>query len=321
MAEQTRIALFVDADNASPKSIPAIMRELTGKYGEVTYRRVYRNWHIASDKWNDMLVRYSMQPVYQASNARGKNSSDIKMIIDAMDALYAGTAECFCFVSSDSDFTSLAVRLREGGKTVLGIGERDKVKNDSALARACSKFIYVENLMDDHAPEDEPDEEQPSQAASSPSLTSESDIADVIADIITTNADEDGSMNLSQLKQAIVNRRPDFDVRTYGFNSFSKFLTGLGGFELTPPDAPDSARVAGVKHRTEEVFGLVRAYVIEGGRNGRTLPEIGSAINSAFPGQRIRELGYTRMSKLLADVPDVGLSTREDGTVVAVPEE
>ena len=124
MAEQTRIALFVDADNASPRSIPAIMRELTSKYGEVTYRRVYRNWHNASDKWNEMLVRYSMQPVYQASNARGKNSSDIKMIIDAMDALYAGTAECFCFVSSDSDFTALAVRLREGGKTVLGIGER-----------------------------------------------------------------------------------------------------------------------------------------------------------------------------------------------------
>ena len=79
--------------------------------------------------------------------------------------------------------------------------------------------------------------------------------------------------------------------------------------------------MAGVKHRTEEVFDLVRSYVIEGGSAGRTLPEIGSAINSAFPGQRIRELGYTRMSKLLADVPDVRLSTREDGTAIAVPEE
>lgn len=321
MAEQTRIALFVDADNASPRSIPAIMRELTSKYGEVTYRRVYRNWHNASDKWNEMLVRYSMQPVYQASNARGKNSSDIKMIIDAMDALYAGTAECFCFVSSDSDFTALAVRLREGGKTVLGIGERDKVKNDSALARACSKFIYVENLMYAHAPDDGQDEDQPAQTTVSPSASSESDIADVIADIITTNADDAGSMYLSQLKQAIVNRRPDFDVRSYGFNSFSKFLAGLGGFELVPPDAPEAVRVAGVKHRTEEVFDLVRSYVIEGGSAGRTLPEIGSAINSAFPGQRIRELGYTRMSKLLADVPDVRLSPREDGTAIAVPEE
>ena len=323
MAEQTRIALFVDADNASPKSIPAIMRELTGKYGEVTYRRVYRNWHIGSDKWDEMLVRYSMQPIYQASNARGKNSSDIKMIIDAMDALYSGTAECFCFVSSDSDFTALAVRLREGGKTVIGIGERSKVKDDSALARACSKFIYVENLMDFNPPDDQEDNAQKSRSKNPApaSALSESDIADVIADTITGNADDTGCMNLSQLKQALVNRYPDFDVRTYGFSSFSKFLTGLGGFELVPPDAPDSARVAGVKHRTEEVFELVRKYVIEGGRNGRTLPEIGSAINSAFPGQRIRELGYTRMSKLLADVPDVTLSTRDDGTVIAVPEE
>lgn len=320
MPKQTKIALFVDADNAAPKSIPAIMRELTGKYGEVTYRRVYRNWQNNSDKWNEMLARYSMQPMHQASNVRGKNASDIKMIIDAMDALYADTAECFCIASSDSDFTALAVRLREGGKTVIGIGERSKVKDDSAFARACSKFIFVENLLDYAGSSDDDDDAQSTrQGHGGAKDVSESDMAAIIADIIVANAEDDGSMNLSQLKQAIVNRRPDFDARTYGFTSFSKFLGGLGDFELYPAEAPAYVKIKGRMSRTEQVFELIQKYVSEAGEEGRTLPEVGSAINSAFPGQRIRELGYTRMSKLLGDVPGVKLGKRDDGTVIAQP--
>ena len=143
MPEQKRVALFIDADNISPKYLPAIMRELTSKFGEVTYRRAYGNWFHANSKWEDMLSRYSMQPVFQPANAKGKNTADIKLIINAMDALYNTAAEIFCIVSSDSDFTRLATRLRESGMVVYGMGEK---KTPAAFTAACDKFVYIDVL-------------------------------------------------------------------------------------------------------------------------------------------------------------------------------
>lgn len=318
MPEQKRVAIFIDADNISPRYLPAIMRELTGKFGEVTYRRAYGNWFHANAKWEETLARYSMQPVFQPANAKGKNSADIKLIIDAMDALYTAAAEIFCIVSSDSDYTALAVRLREGGKTVVGIGERNKVKNTSALARACSKFVFVENLIDDTdspAPNEDPEE-----AGAQADTTQDADIETVILDIIVANSDGTNGMNLSQLKEAIVNRRPDFDERTYGFSSFSKYLAGFAELELVPAEQPKTVRVISGKRRTEQVFTLIRDYVFEAGARGRTLSEISGAISTAFPGQRIRALGYTRMRKLLEDVPEIQLVTEPDGTIIAIPE-
>lgn len=319
MTEQKRVALFIDADNMSPRNIPGIMRELTGRYGEVTYRRAYGNWFQANAKWQEMLGRYSMSPVFQGANARGKNSADIRLIIDAMDALYTATAEIFCIVSSDSDYTALAIRLREGGKTVVGIGERNKVKDTSALARACSRFVFVENLLDDSDAVSSPD--NAGGGASQSENASEASVESVVIDIIVANSDGTTGMNLSQLKEALVNRRPDFDERTYGFNSFSKYLGGFEELELLPPDAPKTVRVVSGKRRTEQVFDLVRTFVQEAGPRGRTFSEISGAISTAFPGQRIRALGYTRMRKLLEDVPGIQLVEEPDGTVLAIPEE
>ena len=319
MSEQQRVAVFIDADNMSPKFVPAIMSELMAKYGEVTYRRAYGNWLHSNAKWEELFTRYSMQPVYQPANAKGKNSADIKLIIDAMDALYTAAAEIFCIVSSDSDYTALAVRLREGGKTVVGIGEHKKVKDTSPLARACSKFVFVENLLDD-AEASEPNADGSLGGGEQPAPTPEASIENVIVDIITANSDGANGMNLSQLKQAVVNRRPDFDERTYGFSSFSKYLAGFDELELIPPDAPKAVRVVGGGRRTSQVFSFIRDFVIEAGARGRTVSEISGAFSTAFPGQRIRGLGYTRMNKLLEDVPDVQLVTERDGTVIVVPE-
>ena len=319
MSEQKRVALFIDADNISPRYLPAIMRELTSKFGEVTYRRAYGNWFHDNAKWESMLSRYSMQPVFQPANAKGKNSADIKLIINAMDALYNTAAEIFCIVSSDSDYTALVIRLREGGKTVVGIGERSKVKNTSALARACSKFIFVENLIDDTV-EERPGDDASENGAQSDSAP-ESSIESVIFDIISANSDGTNGMNLSQLKEAIVNRRPDFDERSYGFSSFSKYLGRFNELELVPSDAPKTVRIVGEKRKTDQVFTLIHDFVYEAGERGRTMSEISGAISTAFPGQRIRTLGYTRMRKLLEDVPGIRLETKSDGTVIAVPED
>ncbi len=309
MAEQAKIALFIDADNVSPKIIPAIMDELTGTYGEVTYRRAYRNWAIPNADWQDIVARYSMQPIYQASNVRGKNSADIKLIIDAMDALYAGAADTFCIVSSDSDFTALVIRLRESGKDVIGIGMHDTVKDDSALARACSKFIFIENLVGD------------GEQASGKGDFAEADrdgIERAVSDLVLANADADGKMNISQLKDALVNQRPDFDERSFGFSAFSKFLNSFRRFELIPPEAPMFVALTDSKSRTEQVFTLIQEFVAAAGKRGHTLPEIGAEINERYPGQSIRALGYTRMDKLLADVEGISVRVRPDGEKIAV---
>ena len=311
MADKTKIALFIDADNVSPKIIPAIMDELANSYGEVTYRRAYRNWALPNADWQRVIERYTIQPVYQANNVKGKNSADIKLIIDAMDALYMGAADAFCIVSSDSDFTALVIRLRESGKDVIGIGMHDTVKDDSALARACSKFIFIENLLDE------------GDASSGKGGVSEGDkdeIERVINEIVLANGDADGKMNMSQLKDALVNRHPEFDTRSYGFSSFSKFLASFRGFELIPADAPMYVAITGVQSRTDQVFKLIQDFVRAAGKRGHTLPEIGAEINEQYPGQSIRALGYTRMDKLLADVEGIAIRVRPDGEKIAVAE-
>lgn len=207
-----RFALLIDADNVSSKYIKPILDELS-KYGTITYKRIYGDWtSTLHAKWKDALLDNSITPIQQFSYTVGKNATDSAMIIDAMDILYANSVEGFCLVSSDSDFTRLASRIRESGLTVIGMGEK---KTPTPFRKACDIFTTLELLIGE-ARRDKAN-------GSSSSLTIE-EVERAVVDIITDNQNNGKSTGLGEVGSRLLKRYPDFDVRSFGTNLLSKLL-------------------------------------------------------------------------------------------------
>ena len=207
-----RFALLIDADNVSSKYIKPILDELS-KYGTITYKRIYGDWtSTLHAKWKDALLDNSITPIQQFSYTVGKNATDSAMIIDAMDILYTNSVEGFCLVSSDSDFTRLASRIRESGLTVIGMGEK---KTPTPFRKACDIFTTLELLIGE-ARRDKAN-------GSSSSLTIE-EVERAVVDIITDNQNNGKSTGLGEVGSRLLKRYPDFDVRSYGTNQLTKLL-------------------------------------------------------------------------------------------------
>ena len=224
-----RFALLIDADNVSAKYIKPILNELS-KYGTVTIKRIYGDWTLTLHaKWKDALLENSLTPIQQFGYTYGKNATDSAMIIDAMDILYSGNCDGFVLVSSDSDFTRLATRLREAGMKVYGMGEK---KTPKPFIVACDKFVYIESLKaaEQAAPPAAPGKsaKKKSAPAESPALT----VQELIAQSVEDLADEDGYAYLGDLGTLLIKKQPDFDARNYGFAKLSKFIAALEGFEI-----------------------------------------------------------------------------------------
>ena len=207
-----RFALLIDADNVSSKYIKPILDELS-KYGTITYKRIYGDWtSTLHAKWKDALLDNSITPIQQFSYTVGKNATDSAMIIDAMDILYTNSVEGFCLVSSDSDFTRLASRIRESGLTVIGMGEK---KTPTPFRKACDIFTTLELLIGE-ARRDKAN-------GSSSSLTIE-EVERAVVNIITDNQNNGKSTGLGEVGSRLLKRYPDFDVRSFGTNLLSKLL-------------------------------------------------------------------------------------------------
>ena len=207
-----RFALLIDADNVSSKYIKPILDELS-KYGTITYKRIYGDWtSTLHAKWKDALLDNSITPIQQFSYTVGNNATDSAMIIDAMDILYTNSVEGFCLVSSDSDFTRLASRIRESGLTVIGMGEK---KTPTPFRKACDIFTTLELLIGE-ARRDKAN-------GSSSSLTIE-EVERAVVDIITDNQNNGKSTGLGEVGSRLLKRYPDFDVRSFGTNLLSKLL-------------------------------------------------------------------------------------------------
>ena len=227
------LAVLIDADNTSPKHAAAIFEEVAS-FGEASVRRIYGDF--ASPQlsgWNRVLLEHGLNPQQSPAYTTGKNSSDIALVIDAMDLLHADRFEGFVLVSSDSDFTSLASRIREQGLDVYGIGQK---KTPDAFRRACKRFIFVENLGGDQteAAAAAPGEAQTPRNAPSENNTKEPPSKVVPLVISAMNAiDPDGDWySLGQLGQYLVSANPEFDPRTYGSAKLSDLLRKSGRFEV-----------------------------------------------------------------------------------------
>ncbi len=244
-----RLAVLIDADNVPRDSLKAAMEEIA-IYGTPTIKRIYGDWTSPNiGGWKQSLLENAVTPIQQYGYTTGKNSTDSAMIIDAMDILYAGQCDGFVLVSSDSDFTRLAIRLREAGKYVIGMGEK---KTPSAFIVACDKFIYIEVLRGKYKNTAQPAKQKKkaeSTKKSEPSKTSAEkppraadkqlpakfvpdEIEQLIADSISDIADDDGFADLSNLGNLLIKKAPDFDPRNYGFGKLSNMLRSLPRFEV-----------------------------------------------------------------------------------------
>jgi len=240
-----KLAVLIDADNVPYANVKEMFEEIA-KYGTPTFKRIYADWTKPTvSGWKKVLLENAITPIQQYSYSSGKNASDSALIIDAMDILYTGKVDGFCIVSSDSDFTRLATRLREAGMKVIGIGEK---KTLTPFITACDKFIYIEILKPKPQPSEENSISQTATSTKSPEMQPlnkvDPGIIRLFTDSITDLADEDGWAYLGDLGSLMMKKKPDFDSRNYGFSKLLPLIKSINRFEV---DERESGK-ANVKH-------------------------------------------------------------------------
>lgn len=232
-----RIAILIDGDNAQSSILPQMLVE-AGRHGQVTVRRIYGDWTTSNmNSWKEVLNYHAFQPIQQFRYTVGKNVTDSAMIIDAMDILHSGVVDGFCLVSSDSDYTRLATRIREAGIFVMGIGEK---KTPKAFVNACDLFVYTENLVQEKkAAQQKRTKSSRSKQSSAESETEkeEPDPMPILSQAFEMAVSQDGWARLDVMGNAIYQVDPSFDPRTYGHKQLSRMLNKLKDkFEMRTKD-------------------------------------------------------------------------------------
>jgi uncharacterized LabA/DUF88 family protein len=219
--DKKRIAVLIDAENAQPTMIINILNEIA-KFGSANVKRIYGDWTSSQmNSWKKMLLKYSIQPIQQFKYTTGKNAVDSALIIDAMDLLHTTQYDGFCIISSDSDYTRLASRIRESGLFVIGFGEK---KTPEPFIKSCNQFIYTENLLAKF--------DGPEQVITALKLQKDNELVKLLSSSVKDVSDESGLANLAEVGVIIRNKRPDFDQRTYGYTKLSDLFKAVGLFDL-----------------------------------------------------------------------------------------
>jgi uncharacterized protein (TIGR00288 family) len=230
MNENINMAVLIDGDNIPSSNVKEMMEEIA-KYGNPTIKRIYGDWtRPGLNKWKNLLLENAITPIQQYGYTKGKNATDSAMIIDAMDILYSNKVDGFCIVSSDSDFTKLATRLREAGMLVIGIGEK---KTPNPFIVACDKFIYIEILRKQS--EDKTDLKETSKS-SVDNITNKE--ISLISSSISDLSDEEGWAFLGDVGSLIQKKRPNFDSRNYGFEKLTPLIKSINKFEIEQRENP-----------------------------------------------------------------------------------
>ncbi len=228
---QKKLAVLIDADNAQPSIIEDLMTEIA-KYGTASVKRIYGDWTDTRLKgWKEVLLVYAIQPIQQFGYTVGKNATDSAMIIDAMDLLFTERLDGFCLVSSDSDFTRLASRIRESGLTVIGFGEK---KTPKPFVGACDRFIYTEILRKDTtaAPKH--------RERTATLLRGDTKLVNMLRIAVDASADESGWAYLGNVGQNIANQAPEFDPRNYGFKKLGEIIKAVQIFDIEERSSTNS---------------------------------------------------------------------------------
>ena len=223
MENTNKLAVLIDADNAQPTIIDSLLSEIAN-YGVASVKRIYGDWTAPSLKgWKEVLLDHSIQPMQQFAYTKGKNATDSAMIIDAMDLLYTGKFNGFCIVSSDSDFTKLASRIREAGLLVYGFGEK---KTPSAFVSACDKFIYTEVLRA------RSDVSEAIEKKSGGELRRNSKLVNLLRNAVDASSDDSGWAQLGPVGSNIAKQSSEFDPRNYGYGKLGELVNAIGLFDV-----------------------------------------------------------------------------------------
>lgn len=315
MIEEKRFAVLIDSDNVSSKYIKYILDEISN-YGVVTYKRIYGDWtKTNTTSWKEVLLENSISPIQQYGYTVGKNATDSAMIIDAMDILYSNNVDGFCIVSSDSDFTKLAVRLRESGMTVIGMGEE---KTPKPFSVACNIFKYLDILSEDEdTATDNTNKLLSNQINIGNSLAEQKSkevknmtdikiIEESMIKIIIENGDEEKGIGIGELGSRLVKRYPDFDVRNYGYTKLSKFLTGFDSLELR---TESNSITVHLKTNDINVKTIEKTILQLIGDKGINMGELNKRLVEGYPDFNVRNYGYAKFSKLINDLSHLGVKT------------
>lgn len=298
--ENKHFALLIDADNISVKYIGEILEELS-TYGIITYKRIYGDWtSTQATKWKEKLLENSVIPVQQFSNTVGKNATDSTLIIDAMDILYTGNVEGFCIVSSDSDFTRLASRLRESGMEVIGMGEE---KTPRSFRVACTRFVNLENLGN----QDDNTESKDKQD----NTISREVVYNAITNIITENENKGKNVELASVGNRLVNMYPDFDVRNYGYSLLSRFLEDAGLFKLEKKHSVITISLKDNEKSKEEIREYIKTVITASGKKGIGFSELSNLVHGKYNSFNVKDYGYSQFSKFVQSLE--GIETFDDG--------
>ena len=293
---EERYALLIDAENVSAKYIKPILDELS-KYGNVTYKRIYGDWTKSqSASWKEVLLQNSITPIQQFSYTYGKNATDSAMIIDAMDMLYTNDLEGFCLVSSDSDFTKLASRLRESGRTVIGMGES---KTPTPFRKACDIFTELELLLDDIKD-------------GKKNEVTKGQIEESVIKIITENQNNDKETGLGEVGSRLVKLYPDFDVRRYGYSLLSKFLETFPKLKLKQDGTQVTVMLYEDKSKKEMLEEFIVQHIKDSGAQGILLGTLGNRIHNKFKDFKVRDYGYSQFKQYVQSLHNVEVEEEDE---------
>ncbi|MBR2671673.1 MAG: NYN domain-containing protein [Oscillospiraceae bacterium] len=250
MAEEKKMAVLIDADNVSADYIGVIFEELANYPYTVTYKHIYGDWtNTRLAGWKKVLLDYSITPIQQYSYTTGKNATDSALIIDAMDIMYSGRVDAFCIVSSDSDFTRLASRLRESGMFLIGMGEK---KTPKPFISACEVFKYLEVIA--KVPEPEPvvqtsTGKKKKTQKEKPLSEDSTKLINLIRKIVDEGSDEDGWMNLGRVANTLQKRIPDYDIRNYGYSKLKQLVIASNRFKIESRPAGEYAPITYIANK------------------------------------------------------------------------
>ncbi|MCQ2518916.1 MAG: NYN domain-containing protein [Lachnospiraceae bacterium] len=309
-------ALLIDADNVSPKYMSAIIEEMTTKYGSLSYKRIYGDFTETRKKsWKEILQENSLTPIQQYENTVGKNSSDSALIIDAMDILYTGNVDGFCIVSSDSDFTRLASRLKESQMYVIVMGEE---KTPRSIRMACDKFITLENLI-----ESEDDDKKSGNGKKNnrkrQQVLEKKFILSLMTDIINDNDNNGRATHLGELGSKINARYPDFDTRDYGYSTLSKMIEESDGFVLEKKGTAYYVSITNTNSKGD-VYALARNIIIKNGPEGMNISELSNQLHAALPSFSPKAYGYSQFQRFVSSIPGARLYAEDYGKRVVIEE-
>ena len=296
-----RIAVLIDAENTSVKYIEVVLKE-SKQYGDISVQRMYGDFsNPVMSEWSKKGLEYAIVPIHQARYTASKNASDIMLVIDAMDILFQGSADIFCIVSSDSDFTRLASRLREGGRKVIGMGKSDASKS---FITACNEYKFLDKIS-----EEENDSFEADSGMESSAVTPLGEIKNAINYMIQQAESRGEMLELGAAKSQLQREFADFDERNYGYSLFRKFIEEDTKFVV---GKVGSRAYITRRNQDKKQDGTdsIENFIIERAKSRAELASLGKELHDKYPNFKYKDLGYSKLSKYIQSIAKVKITNK-----------